>query len=282
MLPAQLLVLSSDRAQAQSQAQSQAQAQAQDSDPVVAIVNGETILRSEVVTLVERLPAQYQAQLGALMPQLIDQLVNTRLLTNAAEDAGLAEDDEVLRRLEIRKEAIMRDVYLERHLEAQITNDKLGARYDAFVSDTPRTAEVRARHILLETEEAAREVIATLDKGADFAELAQSRSTGPSAAQGGDLGYFTKERMVPEFSSAAFAMDVGSHSAEPVQSQFGWHVIKVEDRRDQPPPTFHDVEDQLREDLTREIVQAKVTELRGGAEIEQVMDPAAILIPGAQ
>ena len=253
---------------------------AQDTDPVVATVNGETIVRSELLELAENLPAEYRAQLGQVMPMLIEQLVNIKLVALAAQDAGLGDDDEVLRRTELRKLDIMRDVYLERFLGEQLTDEKLQARYQSFSESTPPVAEVHARHILLESEADAREVIVALEDGADFAELAQSRSTGPSAASGGDLGYFTQEQMVPEFATAAFAMTPGNHSAEPVQSQFGWHVIKVEDRRDKPAPAFAEVEEELRRELSREVVSAKIAELREGAEID-IVDPASLPAPGA-
>ncbi len=257
---------------------------AEEADPVVAMVDGETIVRSEVLELAQSLPPEYRAQLGSLIPALIDQLVNVKLVASAAREAGLAEDEEVQRRMEARRLDVMRDVYLERHLESRVTDEKLAARYEAFAASAPAVPEVHARHILLETEAEAREVIAALDGGADFVELAQSRSTGPTAETGGDLGYFNESQMVPEFSSAAFSMEPGSHSVEPVQSEFGWHVIKIEDRRDKTAPPFAEIEEQLRRELSREAVSAMLAGLRNDAEIEIVMNPAdfpAIGTPGA-
>lgn len=257
---------------------------AEEADPVVATVDGETILRSEVLELAQSLPEEYRAQLGSLLPALIDQLVNVKLVGSAAQAAGLAEDEEVQRRVAARKLDVMRDVYLERHLADHVTDEKVAARYQAFAASAPAVAEVHARHILLKSEAEAREVIAALEGGADFVELAQSRSTGPTAEVGGDLGYFKESQMVPEFSAAAFSMEPGSHSADPVQSEFGWHVIKVEDRRDEPAPPFAEIEERLRRELSREVVSAMLAGLRTGAEIEIVMDPAdfsAIETPGA-
>jgi peptidyl-prolyl cis-trans isomerase C len=121
---------------------------------------------------------------------------------------------------------------------------------------------------LLETEEDAKAVIAELKGGADFAETAKAKSTGPSADNGGDLGFFTKGRMVPEFSEAAFAMKVGEVSSTPVQTQFGWHVIKVDDRRQAPPPSFEESVDQLRDEGARQIIAAELVSLREGLEIK--------------
>ena len=114
--------------------------------------------------------------------------------------------------------------------------------------------------------------LAPLDGGADFAELARERSTGPSGPQGGDLGYFTQEQMVPEFAQVAFALEAGTYTNEPVQTQFGWHVIKVEDRRQTEPAPFEEVEEQLREEVSREVINAVIGELRQNATIE-VVDP---------
>ena len=126
------------------------------------------------------------------------------------------------------------------------------ARYDAEIANFPTETEVSARHILLETEEAAKEVIAELDGGADFAELAKTKSTGPSGPSGGDRGYLGKGRMVPEFEAAAFALEKGAHSAEPVKTQFGWHVIKKEDERESQPPSYDQVKDQIRQLVAQE------------------------------
>lgn len=239
-------------------------------DPVVATVNGQEIYQSEVILAAQSLPPQYQSQVNALFPLLVERLIDMRLLSIAAEDAGLAEDDEVKERLEAQKLDVMREVYLERQIAELVTDERVKERYDSFVAENPPEAEVNARHILLETEEDARAVITELDGGADFAELAKERSTGPSSAQGGDLGYFTKEQMVPEFSEAAFALEKGSHSKDPVQTQFGWHVIKVEDRRTPEPPSFEEMEEQMQGEVTREVVAEMVEGLRADAEIELI------------
>ena len=149
-----------------------------------------------------------------------------------------------------------------------MTDEGLQATYQDYLAANPPAEELHARHILVETEEAAREVIALLDGGADFIGLAKERSTGPSGPKGGDLGYFTADQMVPEFSQAAAALEPGLHTAEPTQTQFGWHVIKLDDRRTAAPAAFEEVEPQLRQQLARESVAAIFKDLRAGIEIE--------------
>ena len=241
-------------------------------DPLVATVNGEKIFRSEVLETAKSLPPQFQQQLDQVFPALVNRLVDFRLLAVAANGAGLADDEEVKSRLAELRQNVIREVFLERKIDEHVTDEALRGRYDKMIAENPAEAEVHARHILVADEAAAKEVIVALDGGADFAELARERSTGPSGPQGGDLGYFTQEQMVPEFAQAAFAMEAGSYTDEPVQTQFGWHVIKVEDRRETAPAPFEEVEEQLREEASREVVNAVLGELREGATIE-VVDP---------
>ena len=243
-------------------------ASAQDSDPVVAKVNGKEILRSEVLASAANLPPQMRAQAEELLPVLLERLVDIQLITEAASAEGLETDEEVIERLAEVKKEVMRQIYLERLVEQEVTDEKLQARYDDFIAANPPEQQVKARHILVEDEAAAKEIIEALDGGADFAELAGERSIGPSGPRGGDLGYFTSGTMVPAFSEAAFALEPGSYTAEPVQTQFGWHVILVEDKRDSPVPSLDEMREQLTEELTRSIFQDKLTELRDGADIE--------------
>ena len=242
-------------------------------DPLVARVNGAAIHRSDVLEAASALPPQYQAQIDQIFPALVERLVDFRLLAEAANAAGLAKDDEVKRRMAALRDDVMREVYLERQIAKQVDEDSLQARYESFLEENPAKAEIHARHILVEDEATAKEVIAKLDGGKDFAELAKERSTGPSSARGGDLGFFTADQMVPEFSEQAFKLKDGQHSEQPVQTQFGWHVIKVEERRAGAQPTFESVEEQLREDLSRDAINTVLTDLRAGAEIEIIPQP---------
>jgi len=245
-------------------------AEEQAEDPVVARVNGTEIRQSAILEMAGRLPAQYQANLQAVLPLLVERAVDFQLLSDAGRGEGLAGDDEVKNRLARAESNIIRDVYLERQIDERLTDERVVARYEKMIEESPPAQEIRARHILLENEEDARAVIAQLDEGADFAELAKEKSTGPSGEQGGDLGYFQAEQMVPEFSEAAFALEPGSYSAEPVQTQFGFHVIKVEDSRIPDPPPFEELEPEIRRSLTAEVVDEVVSNLREGADIEIV------------
>lgn len=242
-------------------------------DAVVATVNGDDVLRSEVLETAEQLPPQYRQQIDAVFPLLLQRTIDLRLIGAAAEADGLDDDPEVKRRLDEIRGAVMREVYVEQQVAARISEDMVKERYDAFVEANPPNPEVHARHILVEEETKAKELIGKLDEGADFAELAKEHSIGPSGAQGGDLDYFTKEQMVPAFAEAAFAMEKGTHSKEPVQTEFGWHIIEILDRRELPPPPLEEVEEQLFEELSQEAVQAILTELRDGAEIKIVEAP---------
>lgn len=253
-----------------------AQGSGDQEDRVVARVNGEEIRNSDVMTMARGLPPQYQSQLMQIYPMLVQRLIDFNLAGKAGRAAGLAEDVEVKARVVRAEERAIREVYLEREIEARMTDEGLQAKYRDYLAANPPKAEVHARHILVETEEAAREVIALLDGGADFAELAKERSTGPSGPKGGDLGYFTADQMVPEFSQAATALEPGRYTAEPVKTQFGWHVIKVEDRRESGPPPLEEVEPQLREQLARESVVAIFKGLRAGMEMEiEIMSQAS-------
>ena len=243
---------------------------AQDADPVVAKVNGTEILRSDVIASANNLPPQMRAQAEDLVPVLLERLIDIQLITEAAAADGLADDGEVVERMAELKREIMRQVYLERLIEQEVTDERLQERYEGFISENPPEDEIKARHILLEDEAAAREVISALDDGADFAELAGEKSIGPSGPRGGDLGYFSSGTMVPAFSEAAFALEPGSYTSDPVQTQFGWHVILVEDKRQTPTPSLDELREQLTEDLTRSTFQAKLTELRDAADIEIV------------
>jgi peptidyl-prolyl cis-trans isomerase C len=158
---------------------------------------------------------------------------------------------------------------VDAEVSAKITDEEIRKRYDTEVSNTPPVNEVKARHILVKTKEEADAIIEQLEAGGDFEKLANENTTDPSGKEtGGELGYFGPGQMVPEFEKAAFALDVGAYSKEPVESQFGFHVIKVEDKRTQQPPAFDQVKDQIRSILLRENYFALVKSLRGAAKVD--------------
>lgn len=244
--------------------------QASEQDPVVAIVDGTEIHLSEIEDARRTLPQQYsQVPLPMIFEPLLNRVIDARLLAEEADRVDLDEAPEVQPALAQARAQVLRDALVERRVQEGTTEEKLRARYEELKeSEDFQRQEVRARHILLPTEEEAQDVIEQLEGGGDFAELAQEESTGPSAEQGGDLGYFTREQMVPEFAEVAFDLETGEVTDEPVQTQFGWHVIKALDKRSREP-SFEEMEPQLRQDLAREIVTALVTDLREDAEIER-------------
>jgi peptidyl-prolyl cis-trans isomerase C len=237
-------------------------------DPVVAVVDGIEVYRSELLAEARELPEQLRGvPLQMIYEPLLGQLVDGRLLAREAERQGLADGAEVQRALERARARVLREAMVRRTVEDGVTDEMVRTRYDELSDDPDLTREeVRARHILLDTEEEALAVIDELEAGADFAELAALRSTGPSGPEGGDLGFFRREQMVAPFAEAAFAMEPGSVSLSPVETQFGWHVIKVEERRE-APPAFEELEPQLRQEIARQVYQALIDELREGADI---------------
>ncbi len=248
-------------------------ASAQDDDPVVATVDGAEIRRSRALEEKARMPAQMQqAPDDLILPMLVSLVIDTKLLAAEAKQQNLQEDDDIRAQLARVEEILLAQVLLNQAIEGRITDEALEKRYEAFVEETADADEIRARHILLENEEAAKAVIAELKNGADFAELAKQKSIGPSAQKGGDLGYFGRGSMVAAFEEAVAGLEIGAVTEEPVQTQFGWHVIKVEDRRKTEAPPLEEVADQLRSELVREARAAYIEDLRSKADIETFID----------
>ncbi|ADZ68895.1 peptidylprolyl isomerase [Polymorphum gilvum] len=199
---------------------------------------------------------------------LIDVLVDMKLLAGAARAAGIDKEPDFARQVAFLEMQALRNAYIAREIDAGITEAELKAAYDTEFAGFEGDEEISARHILVASKDEAAELIKKLDEGADFAELATAHSSDGSAAGGGDLGYFTRGQMVPEFEAAAFALAAGEHSKEPVESQFGWHVIKVEDKRQQAAPSFEEVEAGLRQKLIRDIYTKRIGELKAETPVE--------------
>lgn len=246
-------------------------AAAEEADPVVATVNGQPVLKSEIVTAHALLPQQMQAiPVDALFDTLVRLVTDRKLLVAEARRLHLDESDDVKARLKLLEEQLLERALITQVIEKGVSDDILKEKYEKLVAATPKDAEeVHARHILVDTEDAAKALVAELDKGADFEALAKEKSTGPSGPQGGDLGYFAKGQMVKPFEDAAFALEKGAYTKAPVKSDFGWHVIKLEDRRAVQPPAFDDVRGQLEEEAAREAGAAYVKTLREGAVVER-------------
>jgi peptidyl-prolyl cis-trans isomerase C len=175
----------------------------------------------------------------------------------------------VRRQMALAEDTALQSALLSKEVGPSVTEEAIRARYDKEMADKPGQEEVHARHILVPTEEEAKKVIAELKKGADFATLAKQYSKDPGAAQGGDLGWFKKDEMVPAFSAAAFAMKPGQVSDKPVKTEFGWHVIQVEEKRHAEPPSFEQAHDGLRQKMIQEGVQKAVKQARADVTVEK-------------
>ncbi len=215
-------------------------------NPVVAVVDGKDITRADVFNFISTLPEQVrQMPIQQLFPLAQEQVINNHLISLKAVDAKLDADPEVAKLMTQAKDQIVRNVYVDRELDKEVTQKKLLKAYEEMLAGMKEVEETKASHILVDSEEKAKEIITKLDGGAKFEDLAKENSEGPSGSKGGDLGWFAKSEMVPEFAEAAFAVGKGEHSKTPVKTQFGWHVIKVEDRRMRPEPQFEAVKPQL-------------------------------------
>lgn len=237
-------------------------------DPVVAKVNGAEIRRSDVVAAQANLPREYQAvPIDQIYEPLLATMIDSKLVSADARKRGLQNDAAFKADLDRVVEQLLERYAVRKEIDSAVTDAKLKERY--ATSKKEGAVEVHARHILLKTAEDAQAVIKELDGGADFVELAKNKSTGPSAPRGGDLGFFGAGQMVPEFEAAAFALETGTYSKAPVQTQFGFHVIKVEEKRKVDPPSFEDSVEELRSEAAQEAGTAYVEKLRAKAKIER-------------
>jgi peptidyl-prolyl cis-trans isomerase C len=239
-------------------------------DPLLARVNGHDIKGSQVMALIRRLPEQSREMpMEKLVPVMVDTLINTQLIQEAAANEHLQNDAEVKRRLAAAETDITREVYIERLVAKDMTDAKLHSEYERYVKTVPSREEVDAKHILVKSEGEAKQIIAQLERGADFNKLAKDKSIDPAGkGSGGDLGWFTRDQMVPEFANAAFALKKGQFTKTPVKTRFGWHIIKLVDRRAAPPPSFDEIKRDLAVRIQGEVIGAKVKALRANAKVE--------------
>jgi peptidyl-prolyl cis-trans isomerase C len=249
-------------------------ARAAEDDPVVARVNGVDIRQSDL--------AFAEEEIGSNMPTippeqkrdyLINYLVDVIVLSQAAEKQSLADRPDVKRRLVFDRNRLLMESLLQDAGKSALSDDAEHKVYEEAVKQVKNEEEVHARHILVPTEDEAKAVLAQLKGGADFATLAKEKSKDPGAAEGGDLGYFTKEQMVPEFADVAFKLPKGQLS-DPVKTQFGWHIIKVEDKRTRPTPTFDQVKPQIENYVAHRAQADLVENLRKSATVERLDKPA--------
>jgi len=244
-------------------------------DKVLAKVNGSEIRQSDVAMAEEELgPSLAQMDPATKDENVLSFLIDMKVVSKAAEDEKIADNDDFKKRLAFARNRLLMDSLLATKGKAATTDDAMKKVYEEASKQITGEQEVRARHILVETEDEAKAVKAELDKGADFAELAKKKSKDPGSADGGDLGFFTKEQMVPEFSAVAFALEPGKIS-DPVKSQFGWHIIKVEEKRNRKAPDFEQVKAQIENYVTRKAQADYVAKLRAEAKVERLDQPAA-------
>jgi peptidyl-prolyl cis-trans isomerase C len=236
----------------------------------VARVNGTDITEAELAFA----EAEVGAEIAGLPIEsrrrvLVEYLVEAHLFAEEAGKSKLGAGKDFEDRLAYYKLRAMRDTFYEKRVREAVTEAQARTAYDEQIAKVKPEAEVRARHILVKTEQEAKDLIAQLKGGADFAELAKKSTDGPSSTTGGDLGYFSRGQMVKAFEDAAFALEPGQISA-PVQSDYGWHVIKVEDKRNRPVPSFDEVKDQITASLIQTQLRDVVGKLRSSAKVEIV------------
>ncbi|TFF18234.1 peptidylprolyl isomerase [Jiella endophytica] len=240
---------------------------------VIATIGKNKVTEAELKAAEAELGPQFQS-----MPEerrrfaVLSALIDIKALAAEAEKAKLQDDPKVKAQLEFERDRTLHNAYFAKNAVSGVTDAELKARYDKEIKAMPPRKEVHARHILVKTKEEAEAAIKELDGGADFETVAKEKSTGPSGPDGGDLGFFGPGQMVPAFEKAAFALKPGEYTKEPVQTQFGWHVIQSVETRDAPPPEFDQVKDQLRQLVLREKYMAMVGKARQSLGIDYV-DP---------
>ncbi|HRJ68983.1 MAG TPA: peptidylprolyl isomerase [Beijerinckiaceae bacterium] len=249
----------------------------------LASVDGTPIIEEDLKTALDDL-GQSVERMGEAQRRkyLIDYMIDLRLISRAAEKEKLGEGPDFARKLAYMRERALMETLMARIGAEATTPEKLKAFYDEAVKGLGPEIEVRARHILVPTEDEAKKAHARVTGGEDFAKVAGELSKDPgSGKEGGDLGFFTKDRMVPEFGEAAFGMKPGEIS-KPVKSQFGWHVIKLEERREKPVPPLEEVKEELTRYLVQKAQQEMILKLRSAAKIDRPAEPAAPATPPKQ
>ena len=252
-------------------------------DQVVAKVNGQPITGADIALAAEdpalSLPGVDEAAKKNL---LVDYMVDLKVGAQAAEAAKVGDSPDFKRKLAYFRDKLLLDEYLERETKKSVTPEAAKALYEQTVKSMKPEEEVHARHILVESEDEAKKIAARVKGGEDFAKIAAEVSKDPgSKTEGGDLGFFTKERMVKPFAEAAFKLAPGQVS-DPVKTQFGWHVLRVEEKRTKPVPSFDEMKEQIDQYLTRKAQQDTIVKLREAAKVERTdAAPAAPATPPA-
>ena len=219
-------------------------------DKVIAVIGDKEITTSDLAGAVRDIGARFES-----IPEdrrkaaLLDALIDIVAISELAETDGFGKDEAFIARMKLLRQRALHNVYVSKTISEKITDEEVKSRFEL---ETSKVEQIKARHILVKTEDEANEIIKMLDDGADFVELAKKKSTGPSGPNGGDLGFFGKGQMVPEFEKAAFALEIGKYTAKAAKTQFGYHIIKLEERRTAPPPEYEALKAKFRQIILRE------------------------------
>ena len=230
---------------------------------------------------------EYSQELGQLpmearLPQLLNVVIDLRLLAKAAEGAGIDKKDEVVRQVAFDRSRALRNEYLRDKASKEVTEETIRARFDKEVAEFVPGNEFHLHHILVKTEDEAKTIIVDIEKGGDFAAIAKEKSLDPgSGAKGGDLGFVPKGLTFPEFEKAGFGLEVGAMTKQPVETDVGWHVIKLEETRKEEAPLFNVEQIRIRNEMIRELVTGEVESLRAAAKIEIIPPPQPPAAEGA-
>ena len=240
----------------------------QNIDIVVATVDKEKIYLEEVMRLVEQLPKEFKDKpLETYFSDIINDIIDTKLAAKIAKSENLMLEPKIANNMEIASNRVLAEAWISKKIKEKITEKEIKSAYDTFIADKKSREEISVKHILVKEEKEAINIINELENGADFSDLAKEKSIGPSGPSGGDLGYFTKGEMVPAFENAAFSLEIGTFTSKPVQTQFGWHVIILQDKRFAKPPKFAEVEIQIRQNLINQNLALIFEKLRSKAKI---------------
>ena len=239
--------------------------------PIVANVNNEDISLETMIHAMNELPPEIQSQpFMSYYEDLLERVIDIKLFAQEGKKMKLDEEPSVRAAIDFVIEKVLMQAFLSKYVQENIKEENIKASYSNFIADETSREEIKASHILMDTESEAIDVINMLNDGDDFAELAKNKSTGPSGPSGGDLGWFKRGQMVPPFEKAAFSLNKNEITQRPVQTQFGWHVIKIFDKRIPEAPSYESMKSKLIQDLERKIVSKKIQDLRNDALIEKL------------
>ncbi|MGH1455185.1 MAG: peptidylprolyl isomerase [Alphaproteobacteria bacterium] len=239
-------------------------------NPVIAKIDGKEFRRQDAIDLMNTVPAQLrQMPPEQLFPMVVEQMINNEVIDKKASKAGLERDTDVKKQLAKVKEQIIRTKFLENTLAENMDEARVKAEYDAYLAAYQPEEEVRASHILVGEEKVANDLIKKLGKGESFEDLAKDNSLDGSGQNGGDLGFFTKSEVVPEFAEAAFSIEVGSYTKKPVKSAYGFHVIRVDEKRQRPADSYEQMRPVIEQNLRRVVYEEVLSKWKEDTKIER-------------